>query len=49
MGGVEMMAGKEIDAFIHYKLSWGCPRWAGGRENAGDSPKFAFSERFLPG
>jgi hypothetical protein len=27
---VEEMARKEIPAAKTYKLSWGCPRWAGG-------------------
>jgi hypothetical protein len=40
---VKAMARKEIAGFIPYKLSWGCPRWAGKREKAGDSPKCAFS------
>jgi hypothetical protein len=46
---VKMMAGKEITEFIPYKLSWGCPRWARGRENAGFSPKLTFSVAFSPG
>jgi hypothetical protein len=37
------MARKEIAEFILYKLSWGCPRWAGKGENPGDSPKCVFS------
>jgi hypothetical protein len=40
---VKMMAEKKIAAFIPYKLSWGCPRWEGKGENAGDSPECAFS------
>jgi hypothetical protein len=40
---VEDMAEKEIDAFIPYKLSWGCPRGTGKGENLGDSPKCTFS------
>jgi hypothetical protein len=48
MGGewLEDMARKEIAEFIAYKLSWGCPRWAGKGENAGDSPKCTFSVSF---
>jgi hypothetical protein len=42
-GWVEEMARKEIPAAKTYKLSWGCPRWAGKREKAGDSPRCAFS------
>jgi hypothetical protein len=41
--GVKAMARKELAAFIPYKLSWGCPRWMGIGEKAGDSPKCAFS------
>jgi hypothetical protein len=37
------MARKEIAEFIVYKLSWGFSRGAGKGENAGDSPKCAFS------
>jgi hypothetical protein len=40
---VEEMARKEIPAAKTYKLSWGCLRWTGRGENAGDSPKCAFS------
>jgi hypothetical protein len=40
---VKATARKELAAFIPYKLSWGCPRWTGIGENAGDSPKCAFS------
>jgi hypothetical protein len=43
LDGVEEMARKEIPAAKTYKLSWGCPRWTGIGENAGDSPKYAFS------
>jgi hypothetical protein len=43
LGGVKEMARKEIAGFIPYKLSWGCPRWAGKEEKAGDSPKCAYS------
>jgi hypothetical protein len=40
---VKAMARKEIAGFIPYKLSWGCPRWTGIGEKAGDSPRCAFS------
>jgi hypothetical protein len=40
---VKATARKELAAFIPYKLSWGCPRWTGIEEKAGDSPKCAFS------
>jgi hypothetical protein len=40
---VTMMADKEIDAFIPYKLSWGCPRGAGKGGKSGFSPTCAFS------
>jgi hypothetical protein len=43
IGGGEEMARKEIPAVKTYKLPWGCPRWAGREEQAGDSPKCAFS------
>jgi hypothetical protein len=46
IGGVEEMARKEIPAAKTYKLSWGCPRWAGKEEKAGDSPRCAFSVSF---
>jgi hypothetical protein len=39
----EDMARKKIGAFIPYKLSWGCPRWAGKGEKPGNSPKCTFS------
>jgi hypothetical protein len=29
-----------------FKLSRGCPRWAGGGENAGFTPKLTFSVAF---
>jgi hypothetical protein len=37
------MSRKEIPAAKTYKLSWGCPRWTGKREKAGDLPRCAFS------
>jgi hypothetical protein len=40
---VTMMAEKEIDAFIPYKLSWGCPRGSGKGGKPGFSPKCTFS------
>jgi hypothetical protein len=40
---VEEMARTVIPVAKTYKLSWGCPRWAGREEKAGDSPKCAFS------
>jgi hypothetical protein len=43
MGGVKAMARKETAEFIACKLLWGCSRWAGRRENPGDSPNFTFS------
>jgi hypothetical protein len=49
MGGVKAMDMKEIAEFIPYKLSWGCPRWAGKGENAGDSPHFTFSSEVPSG
>jgi hypothetical protein len=48
LGGawVVEMAETNIPAAKTYKLSWGCPRWVGREEKAGDSPKRAFSVRF---
>jgi hypothetical protein len=46
---VKDMAEKEIDAFIPYKLSWGCPRGAGKGGKPGFSPKCAFSVSSLRG
>jgi hypothetical protein len=43
LGGGKAMARKKLAAFIPYKLSWTCPRWTGRGENAGDSPRCAFS------
>jgi hypothetical protein len=40
------MSKKDIPAAKTYKLSWGCPRWAGREEKAGDSPRCAFSVSF---
>jgi hypothetical protein len=40
---MEEMSKKEIPAEKIYKLSWGCPRWIGRGEKAGDSPRCAFS------
>jgi hypothetical protein len=31
LGGMKAIARKELAEFIPYKLSWGCPQWAGGR------------------
>jgi hypothetical protein len=49
MGGVKVMSRKEMSEFIPYKLSWGCPRWAGRGENAGDLPQFTFFSEATPG
>jgi hypothetical protein len=47
LGGAWMvdMAKTKILVAKTYKLSWGCPRWTGIGEKAGDLPKRAFPSR----